>query len=59
LGWHHPHRRGLGAYIAEATARAEWPRITLGIGVMSLFVVGFNCFVWRRLYGLAEPRYHL
>ncbi|MFW6730313.1 MAG: ABC transporter permease [Synechococcus sp.] len=50
---------GLGAYIADATARGDWPRITLGIGMMSLFVVGFNRFVWRRLYALAETRYHL
>ena len=50
---------GLGAYIAEATARGDWPRISLGIGMMSLFVVGFNRFVWRRLYALAETRYHL
>ena len=51
--------RSLGAYIAEATARGDWPRISLGIGMMSLFVVGFNRFVWRRLYALAETRYHL
>lgn len=50
---------GLGAYIAEATARGDWPRISLGIGMMSLFVVGFNRLVWRRLYALAETRYHL
>lgn len=50
---------GLGAYIAEATAKGDWPRIALGIGMMSLFVVGFNRFFWRRLYGLAERRYHL
>lgn len=50
---------GLGAYIAEATARGDWPRIALGIGMMSLFVVGFNRVFWRRLYGLAETRYHL
>jgi NitT/TauT family transport system permease protein len=50
---------GLGAYIAEATARGDWPRISLGIGMMSLFVVGFNRLVWRRLYALAESRYHL
>jgi len=50
---------GLGSYIAEATARGDWPRISLGIGMMSLFVVGFNRLVWRRLYALAETRYHL
>ena len=50
---------GLGAYIAEATRLGDWPRITLGIGLMSLFVVGVNRLVWRRLYDLAESRYHL
>jgi len=50
---------GLGAYIAEATAAGDWPRITLGIAMMSLFVVGINRLVWRRLYALAEIRYHL
>jgi NitT/TauT family transport system permease protein len=50
---------GLGAYIAEATTQGDWPRIALGIGMMSLFVVGLNRVFWRRLYGLAERRYHL
>jgi NitT/TauT family transport system permease protein len=50
---------GLGAYIAEATGRGDWPRIALGIGMMSLFVVGFNRLFWRRLYDLAESKYHL
>ena len=50
---------GLGAYIAEATRAGDWPRIALGIGLMSLFVVGLNWVLWRRLYGLAERRYHI
>jgi len=50
---------GLGTYIAEATAVGDWPRITLGIGMMSLFVVGINRLFWRRLYQLAEEKYHL
>lgn len=50
---------GLGTYIAEATAVGDWPRITLGIGMMSLFVVGINRLFWRRLYRLAEEKYHL
>lgn len=50
---------GLGAYIAEATAKGDWPRIVLGVGLMSIFVVGFNRLVWRRLYDLAEKRYQL
>ncbi|WAS04423.1 ABC transporter permease subunit [Gloeomargaritales cyanobacterium VI4D9] len=50
---------GLGAYITEATAQGDWARITLGIGMMSLFVVGLNRVFWRRLYALAESKYHL
>jgi len=50
---------GLGAYITEATAQGDWARITLGIGMMSLFVVGLNRVFWRRLYTLAENKYHL
>jgi NitT/TauT family transport system permease protein len=50
---------GLGRYIAEATTVGDWPRITLGIGMMSLYVVGLNRILWRRLYQLAETKYHL
>jgi len=50
---------GLGTYIAEATSAGDWPRITLGISMMSLFVVGINRLLWRRLYQLAEAKYHL
>lgn len=50
---------GLGAYIAQATQAGDWPRITLGIGMMSLYVVGINRLFWRWLYHLAETKYHL
>ncbi|MFB2772086.1 ABC transporter permease [Pelatocladus sp. BLCC-F211] len=50
---------GLGAYIAHATQVGDWPRITLGIGMMSLYVVGLNRLFWRQLYTLAETKYHL
>ncbi len=50
---------GLGSYISQATAKGDWPRIVLGVGLMSVFVVGFNRFVWRRLYDLAEDKYRL
>jgi NitT/TauT family transport system permease protein len=50
---------GLGAYIAAATAKGDWPRITLGVGIMSVYVVGINRVLWRRLYALAERKYHL
>ncbi|CAN5347122.1 ABC transporter permease subunit [soil metagenome] len=50
---------GLGSYIAHMTAIGDFPRIALGIGVMCVFVMGMNHFVWRRLYELAESRMHI
>ena len=50
---------GLGAYIAQVTGSGDWPRIVLGVGMMSLFVVGINRVLWRRLYALAETRFTL
>jgi len=49
---------GLGSYIAHMTAIGDFPRIALGIGVMCVFVMGMNHFVWRRLYAIAENRMH-
>ncbi len=50
---------GLGAYIAEVTKNGDTPLIIVSIGVMSIFVVLMNKFVWRRLYGFAERRFRL
>jgi NitT/TauT family transport system permease protein len=50
---------GLGAYIAEATSRGDWPRIILGVGLMSVFVVGLNHFLWKPLYDVAQRRFQL
>ena len=50
---------GLGAYIAEATQAGDYPRVVLGIGVMSLFVVVINRLLWRRLYRFGERRFRL
>lgn len=49
---------GIGSYIAHMTATGDFPRIALGIGVMCVFVMGLNHFVWRGLYRLAEDRMH-
>jgi NitT/TauT family transport system permease protein len=50
---------GIGAYIADATARGDFPHIVLGIGVMSAFVVILNRLLWRPLYRWAEIRFRL
>ncbi len=50
---------GLGSYIAKATTAGDFPRVTLGIAVMSIFVIGFNRFLWRPLYAYADRRLRL
>jgi len=50
---------GLGAYIAESTANGDYPKIILGIAVMSLFVTLFNRLLWRPLFAYAEARLRL
>jgi len=56
VDWGHTHLQahGLGSYIAQATADGDYPRIVLGVAVMSLFVVAFNRLLWRPLYRRAE-----
>jgi NitT/TauT family transport system permease protein len=58
-GDRHVTAHGLGAYIAQMTDAADYPRIILGIGVMSLYVVMFNRALWRPLYRLSERRFKL
>jgi len=50
---------GLGAFIAKATDAGDYPRVVLGIAVMSIFVVSINRLLWRPLYQLAERRFRL
>ncbi|MDH7796954.1 MULTISPECIES: ABC transporter permease subunit [unclassified Beijerinckia] len=50
---------GLGSYIAGATEAGDFPRVVLGIAVMSLFVTLFNRILWRPLYVFAERRLRL
>jgi NitT/TauT family transport system permease protein len=47
---------GLGAYIADATAKGDMQRVVLGVAVMSIFVVLLNRLVWRRLFDFASRR---
>jgi NitT/TauT family transport system permease protein len=50
---------GLGAYIAQTTADGDYPKIILGIAVMSLFVTLFNRLLWRPMYTYAESKMRL
>ncbi len=49
--------RGLGSYIAQATADGDFHHIVLGIATMSIFVVVINRIFWRPLYYYAERRF--
>ena len=50
---------GIGSYIAIATKDGNFPKIVLGVAVMSVFVILFNRCLWRPLFGLAERRLRL
>jgi NitT/TauT family transport system permease protein len=51
--------KGVGSYIAEATDKGDFPKIVLGVAVMSIFVTLFNRLFWRQLYAFAERRLRL
>ena len=50
---------GLGAYIAQMTTAGDYPRIALGVAVMSVIVITLNRLIWRPLYAFAERRTRL
>ena len=50
---------GIGAYIAQATEAGDFPKIVLGVAVMSICVILFNRLFWRPLFGYAERRLRL
>ncbi len=50
---------GLGALIAQATGRGDYPMLLAATLTMILIVTAVNRLVWRRLYTLAAERFHL
>jgi NitT/TauT family transport system permease protein len=50
---------GLGAYIAQMTEAGDYPRIALGVAIMSALVIVMNRLLWRPLYRFAELRTRL
>ncbi len=50
---------GLGALIAQAADKGNFPLLLAGTLTMAAIVIAANRLVWRRLYGLAESRYRL
>ena len=58
INWGNTHltAHGLGAFIFNATNRGDFPRVVLGVAVMSVFVVMFNRFLWRPMFLYASRR---
>jgi NitT/TauT family transport system permease protein len=50
---------GVGAYIEANTVAGDYPRIVLGIVMLSVFVTAFNRALWRPLYRLSERKLRL
>jgi NitT/TauT family transport system permease protein len=53
------HAAGLGGFINEATTAGNFPRVALGMTVMSIFVIVLNRTLWRPLYGYAADNLRL
>ncbi len=49
---------GLGALISEATANGDYPLLLAATLTMILTVVIINVAIWRRMYHIAEEKYH-
>lgn len=58
-GHHTLVAKGLGSYIAEATAHAEGMKTIIGVTVMSIFVVAVNYLFWNPLERLAARRFNI
>jgi len=48
---------GIGSYISAMTVAADFHRIVLGIGVMSLCIAIINHFFWQPLYNFSAEKY--
>lgn len=51
--------RGLGAEIAAAAARGDFPRLAACLSVMVILVISFNRLVWERVYRIAQTRFRI
>lgn len=50
---------GLGAYISQASDSGDFPRVAMGMVVMSVCVLVMNYGIWQPLYRLAQSKYRL
>lgn len=50
---------GIGALIADSTAKGNYPLLLASTLVMIITVVLLNRFLWRKLYAIAEEKYKM
>jgi NitT/TauT family transport system permease protein len=50
---------GLGAYIASNTNAGNYAHISLGVIIMSVFVITINYFIWKPLQNYISNKYRL
>lgn len=53
----HLMAQGVGAYVTEVYNQGDFPRLALGVVVMSLYVLLINRLLWRPLYNLAHEKF--
>ncbi|MBI4596398.1 MAG: ABC transporter permease subunit [Candidatus Tectomicrobia bacterium] len=53
------HTVGLGALISQSTKSGNYSLLLVSTLAMIFIVISTNRFIWRRLYKLAEERFHL
>lgn len=61
ISWGNTHLNaaGIGAYITQVAAVGNFPKLALGIAVMSIYVLIINRLLWRPLYALAQRRFQI
>jgi len=61
VSWGHTHlyATGIGAYITKVSVVGDFPRLVLGIAVMSLYVFTLNRLMWRPLYNIAVEHFQI
>lgn len=61
VSWGHVqlYATGLGAYIDKVYTAGDFPRLALGIAIMSLYVLVINRVLWRPLYNMADKKFRI
>lgn len=61
VSWGHTrlYATGLGAYIDQVYTAGDFPRLALGIAIMSMYVLIINRVLWRPLFNMADNKFRI